>query len=53
MMMQCLLASLTDKYFNKIYNDHKSYMENDVESVALLFKLLMQKSIVDTRVRTY
>ena len=53
MMMQCLLASLTEKCFGKISNDHKSYTIDGVESASLLFKLLMSTSIVDTRARTY
>ena len=52
-MMHCLLASLTEQYFNKISNDHKTYTEDDVELAALLFKLLMRTSIVVTRARIY
>lgn len=53
MMIQCLFVSLADKRFNKISYAHRSYMENNVESATLLFKLLMQKSMINTRARTY
>ena len=53
MMVECILALLTEKSFLKISNEDKRYTVNDVMSAALLFKLLMKKAIVDTRARIY
>jgi len=53
MMVECLLASLTEACFYKISNEESKYMMNKVPSAALLYKLLMQKAIIDTRATTY
>ena len=48
-MVECLLVSLTEAYYYKISNEESKYMVNKVPSTALLYKLLMQKVIIDTR----
>ena len=53
MMVECLLASLTEAYFYKIINEESKYMVKKVSSAALLYKILMQKAIIDTQVTTY
>ena len=58
MMVECLLASLTEGCFLKISNEESKYTVVlptgvKVKSAALLYKLLMQKAIVDTRATTY
>ena len=53
MMVECLLASLTEVCFYKISNEESKYMVNKVPSAALLYKLLMQKAIIDTGATTY
>ena len=53
MMVECLLASLTEGCFLKISNEEAKYTEKTVKSAALLYKLLMKKVIVDTRATTY
>ena len=53
MMVECLLASLTEGCFLKISNEEAKYTEKTVTSAALLYKLLMKKVIVDTRATTY
>ena len=58
MMVECLLASLTEGCFLKISNEKNKYTielptKAKVKSAALLYKLLIQKAIVDTRATTY
>ena len=53
MMVECLLASLTEACFYKISNEESKYMVKKVPSAALLYKLLMQKAIIDTRATRY
>ena len=54
MMVECLLASLTKTCFYKIRkNEESKYMVKKVPSTAPLYKILMQKAIIDTRATTY
>ena len=54
MMVECLLASLTKTCFYKIIkNEESKYMVKKVPSTAPLYKILMQKAIIDTRATTY
>ena len=53
MMVECLLASLTEACFYKINNEESKYMVKKVLSLALLYKLVMQKVIIDRRATTY
>ena len=52
-MIECMLASIDEACFYKISNEHEKYTVQDVKVASLLYKLLMAKAIVDTRVTTY
>ena len=53
MMLECIQSSLTEACFNKISNEEAQCTEGEVQSAALLYKLLMVKAIIDTRATTY
>ena len=53
MMMECMMASITEACFYKISNEDSKYKQKGVKVASLLFKLLMAKAIVDTRATTY
>ena len=52
-MVECLLASPTERCFLKISNEEGKLTEKSVKSAALLYKLLMKETIIDTRATTY
>jgi len=53
MMVECMMASITEACFYKISNEDAKYKQKGVKVASLLFKLLMAKAIVDTRATTY
>ena len=53
MMVECMLAFIDEACFYKISNEHDKYSVRDVKVVSILYKLLMEKAIVDTRATTY
>ena len=53
MMVECMLASITETCFCRIYKEDSKYKVKEIKVVSLLFKLLMVKAIFDTRATTY
>ena len=53
MMVECMMASITESCFYKIPNKDGKYTQRGVKVAFLLFKLLMAKIIVDIRATTY
>ena len=53
MMIKNLVVSLTQVCFLKYSNEEGKYTVNNVKSSVLIFKLLKQRAIVDTRETTY
>ena len=53
MMIEYMLASITESWFYKIFNEDGKYKVKEVKVAFLLFKLLMVKAKVDTRATTY
>ena len=53
MMVEYMMASITESCFYNISNEDAKYKQKGVKVASLLFKLLMAKAIVDTRATTY
>ena len=53
MMVECMMASITEACFYNISNEDAKYKQKGVKVASLLFKLLMAKAIADTRATTY
>ena len=53
MMVECIMSSITEKYFYKIFNEDESYTVEKTKIASLLYKLLMSKAIVDIRATNY
>ena len=53
MMVECMLASITESCFYKISNEDRKYKVKYIKVASLLFKLLLVKVIVDIRTTTY
>ena len=49
---ECIQYSLTGACFRKISNKEVQFTEGGIQSAALLYKLLMAKTIIDTRATT-
>ena len=53
MMVECMMASITESCVYNISNNEGKYTQKGVKVAFLLFKLLMAKIIVDIRTTTY
>ena len=53
MMVECMMASITESCVYNISNNEGKYTQKGVKVASLLFKLLMVNAIFDTRATTH